>query len=47
MFLGLVDGGAFPSVVLGSAVVLAVGLCGLVRDDNLSAVEDVMSREDQ
>lgn len=47
MFLGLVDGDAFQSVVFGSAVVLAVGLCGLVRDHNLSAVEDVMSKEDQ
>jgi len=47
MFLGLVDGDTFPGVVFGSAVVLAVGLLSLVRDDNLSAVEEVMSREDQ
>ena len=46
MFLGLVDGDTFRPVVLGSAVVLAVGLCGLVRH-NLSAVEKVVSREDQ
>ena len=47
MFLGLVDGDTFPTFVLGSAVVVAVGLCGLVRHDNLSAVEEVMSKEDQ
>jgi len=46
-FLELVDGDTFPSFVLGSAVVVAVGLCGLVRDDNLTAVEEAMSKEDR
>jgi Na+/melibiose symporter-like transporter len=47
MFLGLFDADTFSLVVLGSAVVLAVGLYSLVRPDDLDVVEEVMGKEDQ
>jgi peptidoglycan biosynthesis protein MviN/MurJ (putative lipid II flippase) len=46
MFFELVEADTFPFIVLGSAVVVTIGLCGLVRADNLKVVEEVMSRED-